>query len=145
MREILKIWSKIVGVTAVVYVILNLALHYGQNIGFALTDMLALGTEQWYWLLLQFGVMFAIGLGFPLAFPVFSWILLYFEARPVSDLMLSILESKFSYLSYLFVTPAVFPIAVDGFMAQVAGLLLGMLIARRLFPYSIRIVRRLLP
>jgi hypothetical protein len=103
-----------------------------------------LGFEKWYWLLLQFGVMFAIGLVFPLAFPIFSWILLFFEARPVSDLILDILFKKVNILAYIFATPAIFPATIDGFIAQVFGLLLGMMFAQRIFPYSIRFVRRVM-
>jgi len=142
--QIVKVWGKIAGITAILYVIFNIAVYYGQNIGFPLTDPMILGFEKWYWLVLQFGVMFAIGLVFPLVFPVFSWLLLFFEARPVSDLILDILQKKVSILAYIFATPAVFPAVVDGFIVQVFGLLLGMLFAQRIFPYSIRFVRRVM-
>jgi len=142
--QIVKVWGKITGITAILYVIFNVAVYYGQNIGMPLTDPMILGFEKWYWLLLQFGVVVAVGLVFPLAFPIFSWVLLFFEVRPVSDLILDVLFEKISILAYLFVTPAIFPTAIDGFLVQVAGLLIGMLLAQKIFPYSIKLVRRLM-
>ena len=129
MKKIFENWGKIVGVTTGILLAFNVAVYYGMQIGFPLGSEL-LG-EKWYYLALQFCVQFALGLVFPLLFPVFSFTLLYIQGRPISDLLLSVLKEKTGALSYLLVPASIFPTVLDGFIIQAFGLLLGMLIGRK--------------
>ena len=145
MRDVGVMWAKIAGTTLAVMVVLNLAVTIGQGVGIPLTDVLVFGTEKPLWLLLQFLIALAVGTAVPLLWPLFAWVLLYAEARPISDLLLNLLSRKAGAFAYILTTPAIFPMAADGLLVQLFGLLMGIMICKRFFPGWYNKVRRVVP